>query len=89
MAKHVKHIEAWYKYFETFENERNNEKDTDDKEILMVYTCIDGLDGRAAVRVRDEDVKMVKVMKGVLGVKRASEEEIKAMQVLCMPIYEI
>lgn len=89
MAKHVKHIEAWYKYFETFKHERSNEKDTDDKEILMVYTSIDGLDGRAAVRVRDEDVKKVKAMKGVLGVKRASEEEIKAMQVLCMPVYEI
>ena len=89
MAKHVKHIEAWYKYFETFEHERNNEKVADDKEILMVYTSIDGLDGRAAVRVRDEDIKKVKAMKGVLGVKRASEEEVKAMQVLCMPIYEI
>ena len=89
MAKHVKHIEAWYKYFETFEHERNNETNADDKEILMVYTSIDGLDGRAAVRVRDEDIKKVKAMKGVLGVKRASEEEIKAMQVLCMPIYEI
>ena len=89
MAKHVKHIEAWYKYFETFEHERNNETNADDKEILMVYTSIDGLDGRAAVRVRDEDVKKVKAMKGVLGVKRASEEEIKAMQVLCMPVYEI
>ena len=89
MAKHAKHIEAWYKYFETFEHERNNEKDTDDKEILMVYTSIDGLDGRAAVRVREEDIKMVKAMKGVLGVKRATEEEINAMQVLCMPIYEI
>ena len=40
MAKHVKHIEAWYKYFETFEHERNNEKDTDDKEILMVPYCL-------------------------------------------------
>ena len=89
MAKHVKHIEAWYKYFETFEHERSNEKVADDKEILMVYTSIDGLDGRAAVRVRDEDIKKVKAMKGVLGVKRASEEEIKAMKVLCMPIYEI
>lgn len=89
MAKHVKHIEAWYKYFETFEHERNNETNADDKEILMVYTSIDGLDGRAAVRVREEDIKMVKTMKGVLGVKRATEEEINAMQVLCMPIYEI
>ena len=89
MAKYVKHIEAWYKYFETFEHERNNETNADDKEILMVYTSIDGLDGRVAVRVRDEDIKKVKAMKGVLGVKRASEEEIKAMQVLCMPIYEI
>ena len=89
MAKHVKHIEAWYKYFETFEQERNNEKDTDDKEILMVYTSIDGLDGRAAVRVRDEDIKEVRMIKGVVGVKRATEQEIKAMQVLCMPIYEI
>ena len=85
----MKHIEAWYKYFETFERERNNEKDTDDKEILMVYTSIDGLDGKAAVRVRDEDIKKVKAMKGVLGVKRASEEEVKIMQTLCMPIYEI
>ena len=89
MAKHVKHIEAWYKYFDTFEHERNNETNADDKEILMVYTSIDGLDGRAAVRVREEDIKMVKAMKGVLGVKRATEEEINAMQVLCMPIYEI
>lgn len=89
MAKHVKHIEAWYKYFETFEHERNNETNADDKEILMIYTSIDGLDGRAAVRVRDEDIKEVRMMKGVVGVKRASEEEVKAMQVLCMPIYEI
>ena len=93
MAKHVKHIEAWYKYFETFEHERNNETNNetnaDDKEILMVYTSIDGLDGRAAVRVRDEDINKVRMMKGVFGVKRATEQEIKAMQVLCMPIYEI
>lgn len=89
MAKHVKHIDAWYKYFETFEHERSDGKVADDKEILMVYTSIDGLDGRAAVRVREEDIKMVKAMKGVLGVKRATEEEINAMQVLCMPIYEI
>lgn len=89
MAKHVKHIEAWYKYFETFEHERNNETNADDKEILMVYTSIDGLDGRAAVRVRDEDIKEVRMMKGVVGVKRATEQEIEAIQTLCMPIYEI
>ena len=87
--KTAKHIEAWYKYFETFEHEQKNEQDTDGKIVYIVYLSIDGLDGRAAVRVRDEDIKKVKAMKGVLGVKRASEEEIKAMQVLCMPIYEI
>ena len=87
--KTAKHIEAWYKYIETFEHERNNETNADNKEILMVYTSIDGLDGRAAVRVRDEDIKEVRMMKGVVGVKRATEQEIKAMQVLCMPIYEI
>ena len=89
MAKHVKHIEAWYKYFETFEHEHKNEQDTDGKIVYIVYTSIDGLDGRAAVRVREEDIKEVRMMKGVVGVKRASEEEVKAMQVLCMPIYEI
>lgn len=87
--KTAKHIEAWYKYIETFEHEHKNEQDTDGKIVYIVYLSIDGLDGRAAVRVREENIKMVRVMKGVLGVKRATEEEIKAMQVLCMPIYEI
>ena len=87
--KTVKHIEAWYKYFETFEHEHKNEQDTDGKIVYIVYTSIDGLDGRAAVRVRDEDIKEVRMMEGVVGVKRATEQKIKAMQVLCMPIYEI
>ena len=87
--KTAKHIEAWYKYIETFEHEHKNEQDTDGKIVYIVYLSIDGLDGRAAVRVRDEDIKEVRSIKGVLGVKRATEEEVKAMQVLCMPIYEI